>query len=412
MPVTNVSTRAPGAGLPGTVDGSRPVHTGGGRPEVADGGRPEVAGARDSGTGVGHPAVDAPGLSVVIPVRGRVAQLEALLGSLAGAVARCPEPVEVLVVDDSEPEQAERHRANCARHGARYLRGPRHVGAKRNLGACQSRYDLLLFVDSDCAADPDLLRTHVACLRAAPADVAGVAGPTVVERSDARLFRVMSRSDLLNGDLERPMVAAEVSWATTSNLAMRKRSFFAVGGFVEESLTVVSGEDVDLGLRLTAAGHRLRCDQGARVVHSPDSTASLRTVCRRLYGYGRSEQWLVTVHPGHRYRRLNPVSALAATVLCCLAAAPLTGGASALLVPLVAVALLGWNAWRRRPAGGREPVADAIVRTSIEFCFDLGAAVAALQLRRPGLLFAGFRLAPPDGAGGTVPAGRCRRGKG
>lgn len=381
--------------------------------------------------------MDMPGVSVVIPVKGRVAELRDLLASLSEAVARCPEPAEVIVVDDSEPEQAGEHRANCARYGARYVSGPRHVGAKRNLGAARSRYDLLLFVDSDCRAEPDLLYRHVERLRAEPVDVAGVAGPTITAGPTpsagpaitagpapsagptitagpvaaagrgARLFRIMRESHLLNGDLERPLTEREVVWATTSNLAVRKVAFFAVGGFVEDSLTVVSGEDVDLGLRLTAAGHRIVCDSRARVVHSATSTASLRTVCRRLYGYGRSEQWLITVHPRHRRARWNPVSALAVTTPLAVTVGLLTRGAGLLLVPLAVVLFLARDVARdlRGDGGGRaRPVADALVRTPIEWCFDLGAFVASFQLGRPGLVFAGFREVVPGsyGRGRTV----------
>lgn len=49
------------------------------------------------------------GLSVVIPVRGRVAATRRLLESLRTAIEACPEPVEVIVVDDSDPPDAQSH---------------------------------------------------------------------------------------------------------------------------------------------------------------------------------------------------------------------------------------------------------------------------------------------------------------
>lgn len=349
-----------------------------------------------------------PGISVVVPVRERVTELRRLLDSLRVAIGHCAEPVEIIVVDDSAVSAADEHRRNCGRYGARYVRGPRHVGAKRNAGVALARYDLVLFIDSDCRATPKLLRRHAAALRAAPPRVAATAGPTEVEASDGVVFRLMRRSDLLNGDLERPRDRARLPWATTSNLMVRTAAFRAVGGFVEESLTVVGGEDVDLGLKLTARGFEIRCVADATVVHDRGSSDSLRAACRRLYTYGRSEQWLVTVHPGHRRARLNPVSTLAAAAVLAAATARRSRGRSWAVLPIAAAVLLGRDARRRYApphlagvdGGGRSVRAalEATACAAVDWAFDLGATVAAGQLRRPDLLFAGF-AAPTDGAG-------------
>lgn len=345
-----------------------------------------------------NPAPEAtPGVSVVVPVRGRVAATERMLASVRSAAARCPEPVEVLLVDDSDPADADRHRGHCEAHGARYVRGPRHVGAKRNLGARLASHDLLLFVDSDCRASPELLQRYVESIRDSP-ETAGLAGPTVVEESPAAVHRIMRRSHLLHGDLERPAAGGELEWATTSNLLLRRAAFAAVGGFTERSLTVVSGEDVDLGIRLTARGFVIRAEPGAEVVHDRLSSDSARTVWRRLYGYGRSEQWLTEVHPDRRGPRLNPVVAVGAAAAGAVAAAPATRGLSLALIPAAAGLALGLRARARRaPGGGPRAVADAVACAALECAFDLGAAVAAVQLRRPGMLFTGFRQSPKGG---------------
>lgn len=120
----------------------------------------------DGRAGMTGESVPSPSVSVVVPVRGRVAATERMLAGVRAA-ARCPEPVEVLLVDDSGPEDAARHREQCERHGARYLRGPRHAGRKRNLGAAHASHDLLLFLGSDCRASPGLLRRYVKTIRMA-----------------------------------------------------------------------------------------------------------------------------------------------------------------------------------------------------------------------------------------------------
>lgn len=333
------------------------------------------------------------GVSMVVPVRDRVRLLDRLLASLAPAVARVTEPVEMIVVDDSGPVAAAAHRRTCSRYGARYVRGPRHVGAKRNAGVAVATGDLILFVDSDCRATPELLSRHLAAMRAAPPAVAASAGPTEVEGAGTAVFDVMRRSVLLNGDLERPRRAGRVPWATTSNLMVRADAFRAVGGFVERSLTAVGGEDVDFGLRLTAAGYEIQCEPPAVVVHDRSSSDSLRAAARRLYTYGRSEQWLATVHPHYRRARLNAVSALGAAALAAGALSRPSRGRSWTL-PAALFALLLAREVPRRCARGEPPTAvlEATACTLVDWTFDLGAAVAAVQLGRPRLLFAGFRL--------------------
>jgi glycosyltransferase involved in cell wall biosynthesis len=332
------------------------------------------------------------GLSVVVPVKGRVAETRALLASLREAALDCPEPVEIILVDDSAPADARLHEQTCADHRARYLTGPRNVGAKRNLGVRQAGYDLVLFIDSDCRATRNLVRRHVATLRSAPPDVAAVAGPTYVQGADSPVFRIMKRSKLLNAAFEWPAACRRVAWATTCNLAIRRSAFEAVGGFAEHPLTVVGGEDVDLGIRLTEAGWKIICDAQAVVLHDKGSIDSLVTVGRRLVTYGRSGQWLLSVHPTRGRPKLNRVSALAVAAVTAVTRLRTSRGRSALVVPLVAGVLLAKDTLGRldpgeRPAGA---VAEAVACAALDWAFDLGEFIAALQLRRPDRLFTGF----------------------
>jgi GT2 family glycosyltransferase len=338
------------------------------------------------------------GVTVVIPVKGRVRELRAALKSLSAAAGRCADPVEVIVVDDSDPADAQRHREHCRDHGAHYERGPRHVGAKRNLGVHLASYDLVYFTDSDCRPEPETIDRLVQRLRAAPRNVAGVAGPTLVEQDPGALHRIMRGSALLNGDLENPLRNTTLTWATTSNFMVRRSAFRSIGGFVEESLTVVAGEDVDLGIRLTQRGFLIVCEPDAMVTHDHKSTSSLSWVIPRLFNYGRSEQWLASRYPGFRRLRWNPASVILLTAVGAAVWAPRTHGRSLLWIPLVAGASLGVDTYRgsRRDAGSSAHPARQAVRAMVEWSFDVGALTAAFQLRRPDLMLSGFHL--PDNA--------------
>ncbi|MEU8709144.1 glycosyltransferase [Streptomyces sp. NPDC048565] len=333
-------------------------------------------------------------MSVVVPVKGRVSLLRAQLASLRAAMDHGPEPAEVIVVDDSDPADAAAHEANCREFGARYVTGPAHVGAKRNLGVERAAYDLILFTDSDCRVSPDILERHVKTLRSADPSVGGVSGPTFVEAGDTRANRVMRWSGLINDDMERPRRCAAVTWATATNLAVRRAVFEEVGGFPSESLDVVGGEDCDLGIKMSDAGYRIVCDPGTVVVHDHAITASFATAGRRLYSYGRSEQWVCSIHPHHRRPVLNAFTAATAAAAVGVALAPRTGGRSLLAAPVSLGLLLGVRA--RRLRGGDRSAGTASERlmcASVDLMFDLGGFVAALELRRPSMLFTGMKSA-------------------
>jgi GT2 family glycosyltransferase len=331
------------------------------------------------------------GVSVVIPVRGRVRLLAALLTGLAEARARCPEPTEVIVVDDSDPADADRHRAACRRHDAAYLRGPRRVGAKRNLGARAARFDLIAFVDSDCEADPDFLQHAAKALREAPRDVGAVAGPVDMIGTETATLRLFRRTQEMHQPFAWPRAYDRITWAATANLTVRAEAFEAVGGFAEDTLTIVGGEDVDLGVRMTKAGHATACAPGAVVYHSRQTGDSLLSIARRLFTYGRAAHWLNVRHPERREPRLNPVSALAAVGAVAAAAAPATRGRSLWAVPAAAAALLAQHAHRRRvPGDGATAVPGLVASTVLDWAFDAGEFVGAWQVGRPHYLFSRF----------------------
>ncbi|GAA0572212.1 hypothetical protein GCM10010172_65930 [Paractinoplanes ferrugineus] len=334
-------------------------------------------------------AGDVPGLSVIVPVKDRVTELRRLLESIRRTAADHPFPIEVIVVDDSAPDAARQHAMNCDRLGARYLRGPRHVGAKRNVGARHADHGMLLFVDSDCQVTDGLFNHHYKTLRSAPDQVVAVAGPTRLIAGAGRMFEVARRSRRLNNAFDMPLEFESVGWATTSNLAVRKEAWNAVGGFPEDGLTVVAGEDVDFCLRLVRAGYRIVCDPEAVVLHDAGNSSSFSPVLRRLYTYGRSGSWLGARYPELRRWKVNPIVAVAATYALAKTL-PTTRRRGGLLAAGVAAGILAIQSVDRRRGPTREETGYAVLAALLDWSADWGEAVAAVQLRRPGLLLTGF----------------------
>lgn len=235
-----------------------------------------------------------PGISVIVPNYNSSRYLVRLLESFDRAEK--PElPLEMLVVDDSAPTEAQAAQALCATHGASLLHYAGRVGAKRNFGSRAARYGLLLFVDSDCELTPGLLREH-AKLLAEPSDVGAMLGPVEFPGRDSFMWRAVERSQFL-GPYRFAYRMPYAPWGGAGNLSVKQNAYEAVGGFDDSGfLQVPGGEDVDLGLRLNDAGFRIRCNPEAIMHHTRETWQDSRKMRRRAFGYGRAHAHLLMKH--------------------------------------------------------------------------------------------------------------------
>jgi GT2 family glycosyltransferase len=177
-------------------------------------------------------------LQVVIPAT----DSPATLGRCLAALARSSEP-----------------------HAVEVVAAPRGSGpaAARNAGVARTSGEIVVFVDADVEVHPDALRR----LREAFAREPGVdavfggyddrpAAPSVVSR-----FR-----NLLHHHVHaRAGGPATTFWAGLG--AIRREAFHAVGGFDAERYPTPCIEDIELGMRLHAAGRRIVLDPAVRGTH-------------------------------------------------------------------------------------------------------------------------------------------------
>lgn len=338
------------------------------------------------------------GLSVVIPTYGRVDLVRTLLASCLPAGARIDVPWEVIVVDTSPVPAAEQIRAACAQWGARYVPGPPRVGAKRNRGAELARHEVVLFIDSDCAATPELFAEHLRAYRQdPPAGPVGVVGRTVMRGEEGLLWRVLSRSHEYGIPYSWPRYFAELAWGTTANLSVRRSAFLTAGGFAEDTWTVAGGEDVDLCVRLGAAGGRLVGAPDAVVAHARSDIRGVRQISAKLLDYGRSDNWLVSRFPDRVQWRANPVVVVAAATAVGLATAlarrrwrwALTGPAA--IPAMMAATLVPRIPDLRGPNWYLEPFC-----LLVDWSFDAGIVWSAVAHRRPRSALQRFRYYSPQ----------------
>lgn len=234
------------------------------------------------------------GVSIVIATKGRVALLRRLLESLVTARRNYGGKTEVILVDDSSPQDAEQIESMCREFGARRVYFSPSVAGKRNFGAQAAIYEIVLFLDSDCVATPHLIEHHL-CRYTGP-EIGGVAGPLEFQGEENWFWKAVTASPFVIC-FQMPNWGETSSWATTANFSVRKTAFLDVNGFDETFPNKPGGEDVDLGLRMTKRGYLIANTQEGLVYHDKETWMDPKQMFRRCWYYGRADVYLVERHP-------------------------------------------------------------------------------------------------------------------
>lgn len=232
-------------------------------------------------------------ISVIVPTYNSVKYLKRLLESIRRADKDFG-LLEVLVIDDSRREQAEATMQLCGEYGAIYCECPGNVAVKRNHGSQLARFDIMLFVDSDCEVTTHLLAEH-SSLAELPADVGAMIGVVEFVGADSFVWRAVERSQLL-GPYSFAKRMEYAPWGGAGNLSVRRQAYAAIGGFDINFLKAPGGEDVDLGIRLNKSGYRIRCNPRAIMHHTRDTWQHFWRMIRRSLAYGRGHYHVLTKH--------------------------------------------------------------------------------------------------------------------
>jgi mycofactocin system glycosyltransferase len=316
--------------------------------------------------GLAHPTLPQPGapdagdVTVVVPVKDR--PLGRLLAALPAGLGG------LIVVDDgsADPEFLA-HEVHAA--GGEVVRHERPKGpaAARNAGLAAATTPLVAFLDSDVVPLDGWLPPLLAHL-ADPA-VALVA-PRIIalppHRGVLGRYEAVRSSLDLGPDPALVVPRSRVAYVPSAALLVRKAALDSAGlphGGFDEQMHVA--EDVDLVLRLHAAGWRLRYEPSAEVAHE-HRTDPLAWWLRKAY-YGTGAAPLALRHPGSVPPMvLSPWSAVVCVLLLLQRRWAYAGAA--------AVTAVATERLSRKLTRLRDP------RTSAARLTGLGLAGAILQL--------------------------------
>ena len=203
-----------------------------------------------------------PGLSVIIPVYNAESTLG---GTLEGLAASTRRDFEVILIDDGSTDGSLRiAEAFEADFPVRILRQARNAGpsAARNRGASEARADLLFFTDSDVIVRPDTVERIVRTLEERPEFSALIGSYTIDTPCDD--FFSKFKNLVHHWTHQNSLEVAITFWAGCG--AVRRDVFETVGGF-DEGYRTACIEDIELGYRMTKAGHRILLAKDVLVTH-------------------------------------------------------------------------------------------------------------------------------------------------
>jgi glycosyltransferase involved in cell wall biosynthesis len=241
--------------------------------------------------------------SVVTPTHKRAENLVLLLDSLAAQ--RLPKDrFEVIVVDDASGD-----RTGDVLRAAQASKLPnlRYESFERNGGPARARNrgielasgDVVVFLDDDVAAAPDLLAEHAA-FHDADADPKRALLGRVDWHPSLKVTRFMRWLDAsglqfaYDAGLEEGEVDAPYLVFYMANISIWRSSLQEVGGF-DERFPGPAYEDYELGWRLAQRGLTLAYRPQARAFHTRG--IDLKTFRRRTAMVAESAMFLRSLHP-------------------------------------------------------------------------------------------------------------------
>ncbi len=245
-------------------------------------------------------ASERPAVSVVIPTYNRRAHLLRTLDSLcrqtfpAGAY-------EVVVVDDGGSDGTEEVAEHNYPFDLRYVRQPNQGDAvARNMGAVESRGELLIFLDDDITVVPafigSLVKEHEVedWEKEERRIVIGTLKPELSE--EATLFEQI----YTQVRFDQASTSAEIDFTSVLSgiLSVKRQEYLALGMMQplnEDGSSVWC--DVEFAYRAQRQGYLLRRSQAAVGYHRDYAFQDLEVHCRRMFRAGKVAVMLLQKYP-------------------------------------------------------------------------------------------------------------------
>lgn len=229
--------------------------------------------------------------SIIIPVYNRPNEVKELLDSLSKQTSK---NFEVLLIEDGSSIRCDGVAAEYKDViDVKYFFKPNSGRSlTRNYGMARATGDYLVFFDSDCVIPEHYFETLTRELTADYSDCFG--GPDRAHESFTTLQKAISHSMtsfITTGGIRGGKKVLDKYTPRTFNMGFSMDVYRKVGDFKD-----MFGEDIDLSLRIQAAGFRTRLIRDAYVYHK--RRVSFKSFYRQVNVFGRARIDLQLSHPG------------------------------------------------------------------------------------------------------------------
>lgn len=216
---------------------------------------------------------DFPSISVVIPAHNEARYIRETVQAICNQDYP-KDKLEIFVVDNNSTDNTP---AIAAQSGATVISCPSgRVGRVRNLGAAQSRGQIIAFIDGDCEASSLYWLQSAVQLLQDPS-IGAVGGPALLPKQTSWVERAfVGPQSFTNSDVAR---------LAGSSFIVRRADFELVGGFSE---TLSAGEDDELSARIRAKGLRIYSSNDCSVIHK-DYPKTLQQIFRKQLWHAKDQ---------------------------------------------------------------------------------------------------------------------------
>jgi glycosyltransferase involved in cell wall biosynthesis len=237
--------------------------------------------------------------SIIIPVYNRPDEVEELLESLTKQTERC---FEVLVIEDGSIIGCEEV---CKRYEnlltLKYFFKPNSGRSEtRNYGMERASGNYFVIYDSDCIIPPSYFEIVKKALAENYVDSYG--GPDSADHSFSNMQKAINysmTSMMTTGGIRGGTKRKEKFEPRSFNMGISKEVFDKVGGYKN-----MIGEDIDMSIRIKAAGFKTTLIPEAKVIHK--RRVDLKKFYKQTNTFGKGRVLLYRMHKGS----LKPVHTL------------------------------------------------------------------------------------------------------
>tara|TARA_A100001035_G_scaffold83502_1_gene64863 strand:- start:13 stop:930 length:918 start_codon:yes stop_codon:yes gene_type:complete len=255
-------------------------------------------------------------VSIVIPTYNRKPILEKCLKALEKQKLNSNiSNYEIVVVDDGSTDGTSswiKDNKNILPHVVLYEQKHGGPALGRNLGVIKSKYEIIIFIDSDLIVLDDFIVCHLDKLK------------SVWTNSNKKFFTygsVINTSNFENPQSERyKLTDTSFAYFATGNVAISKELLLTVGLF-DGSFSLYGWEDLELGERLKRVGTKLiKCPEAVGYHwHPPFNCDQIKSLINQEKERAKMAHVFFKKHPNLRVRfmiQLTPLHSWLWEILC------------------------------------------------------------------------------------------------